>query len=445
MILAVLGALHAHAATISGYGNPELGGGLGGIGSPFVFGLAQTPTLARPGSAQVGLDVAALYSRYDYTLDKQEEVVSEGTSAVPFLAGAVPIGRFGLGAAVFAPWARGGSSDPKGPQRFHSIEGAFTGIEADLCAAWSPHDAWTLGAAARVVNVTLDSHRAIDTGAMLNGMLGDEAGVPVGDPFLEGTQSLVGLSGWAPAWALGVHFAPAGGPTIDAAFRSTVDTTVEGTVQLVPSNDLDVYLEGDVAVNFVFPAEALLAVRVPVGPHFVGAELGWIGWSSLAEVDSELSGLAVRSDDNALQSVLSSYGMSQDDYIAGLGTQSSQTGMQDILTGGLWGELAVGERVVLRPGLWYSPTAVPDDYVHPGNADFQGLDLRLAAAWQANEHWSLFGSADYWIFAPRDIDDSVYSLSAPADSGRVLPPGNGVYALDVARLGAGVLYHAAAW
>jgi len=441
--LALLGA--AAAATLSGYGAPELGGALGGIGSPFVFGLAQSPALARPGSAQAGLDVAALYSRYAYTLDQREEVVSEGTSAVPFLAGALPTGRFGLGAAVFAPWARGGSSDPEGPQRFHSIEGAFTGIESDLCAAWSPHDAFTVGAAARVVHVSLDSTRAVDTGAMLNGMLGDDAGVPVGDPFLEGTQSLVGLSGWAPAWALGVHLAPRGGTTIDAAFRSAVDTTVAGSVSLVPSNDLEVYLDGDVAVNFVFPAEALLAVRVPLGPHFVGAELGWIGWSSLAAVDSELSGLAVRSDDSALQSILSSYGMSQADYIDGLGTQSSQTGMQDIVTGGLWGEIALGERFLLRPGLWYSPAAVPDDYVHPGNADFASLDLRLAGAWRASEHWSLVGSVDYWLSSSRDIDGSVHSLAAPADSGRVLPPGNGRYALDVARLGAGVLYHAAAW
>ncbi len=443
MILLLLGV--APAATLSGYGAPELGGGFGGIGSPFVFGLAQTPTMARPPSAQVGLDIAAMYSRYAYTLDKQEEVVSEGTSAVPFLAGAAPIGRFGLGAAVFAPWARGGSSDPDGPQRFHSIEGAFTGIEGDLCAAWSPHDAWTIGAAGRVVNVTLDSHRAIDTGAMLNGMLGDEAGVPVGDPFLEGTQSLVGLSGWAPAWALGVRFAPRGGPTVDAAFRSAVDTTVEGTVQLHPSNDLEVYLEGDVAVNFVFPAEALLAVRVPAGPHSLGAEVGWIGWSSLSNVDSELSGLAVRSDDNALQSVLSSYGMSQADYVDGLGAQSSQTGMQDIVVGGLWGEFALGERVLLRPGAWYSPAALPDDYVHPGNADFASLDVRLAAAWRASEHWSLVGSVDYWVSGRRDIDESVFSLAAPASSGRVLPPGDGVYALDVARVGGGVLYHAAAW
>ena len=96
--------------------------------------------------------------------------------------------------------------------------------------------------------------------------------------------------------------------------------------------------------------------------------------------------------------------------------------------------ISVSEWVV-RTGVFYSPSTLPAEAMHASIVDFAVLDLRLAAAFTPAEWLTAAVSADYYVIPDRDITNSSLSLSNGADSGRVLPSGNGLYSMNAARVG----------
>ncbi len=442
LVAALLAARPARAYSPAGYGVPEVGGPLAGLAERGPLGLAYGPGAAAPpyrgGSASLGLDVGWLYNALRYRLDAYDGQgeASRGVAAVPWLGATAGRGRVGLGFTVLAPLARGGGGgDPEGLARFYGIEGKLLVLEEDACLGAVPGGPWRLGLALRTAQMRVSSTKAVDTGALVHAMAGDVAADLVGDPFLEGTQELEGHRGHGFGWAFSAHFEPERGPALHLALRSPIRVVLRGPVDLVPSNDLALELAGRVRTPMTLPAEVYLSGVVPLGERRLVLDLAWTGWSSLRSYESDVSDLRVLSDDPLMAGLLDDYGITEAEFLDEVSGATTVTGMRDTWWGGGSAVLPVGERGELRPGLWGSTAAVPDELAHPSNLDFAALDLRLAGAWRPRWWVDLGGGLDVFWSPTRRVTDSLHDLADPTPPGTTIPSGNGVYHLFMARAG----------
>lgn len=442
----------AAASTMSGIGIPAAGGAFSHPTEEGVLGLAYSPAAARPDRAEVMLDVGVLQNRYAFTLDGEETVVSQGISPVPFLAGAVPLGPVGLGLVAYVPYGRGGAPyDADGPQRYHTISGAVRGAELDLSASahlrtfeaegGPPLVVVDIGAGPRVMAFSQSGTKAFDTGALLYGMLGPDAGVELQDPFLEGTQSTSDGRDIALGWAVGGRVEIGATPTEEGRvtltldYRSAIATALDADMRLQPSNDLTMVIEGDVTTHITTPASADLGARIRAGRSTVLLQLGWIGWSSFETITTDVHDLTITSPDPLMESVIEGYGLTEAEFLASLSSVTTTLGMQDTLSAGVAWDADIGDQFGGRVGLGYSQGAVPDENVHPGNCDFDTWDLALGGRWEASERlWLAFGG-DLYLAGDRVITNSALALTNDPSTGMVYPSGNGRYALTAARIG----------
>ncbi|MFZ5477998.1 MAG: hypothetical protein ACOZNI_14585 [Myxococcota bacterium] len=428
----------AAAYTPAGYGVPEPCGALAGPAEDGALGMCHNPAAAHPERDEWLLDVAVLASALQYRLDwTGETVASSGASPVPGLAFAVPAGPVGFGFAFLPLYVRGGGEPAAAdaPQRFYSYEGSIRVLAGDLSVAVAPHPAWTVGASLRVAQGEVRSRRAIDAGALVAGIAGPDAGVPVGDPFLEGTQSLLGLQGVGFGGAVGARWSPERGPTVALAVHAPLRLTLEGPLSLVPSNYLEMELTGTVATTMVFPPAVFLAVAVPVGAARVGADVSWIGWSSMERYSASLDGVRITSDDATMQSLFDAYGVTEAEFLASAEDAITVTGMRDVVNAGVSARAPLGRVVEVGGGVWVLPAAVPDETVHPANLDFASLDLRGTVAWNPSERVTLGLGVDLYPSADRAIEDSAHDWVSPGEGGSALPSGEGLYELFLARAG----------
>ena len=88
----------------------------------------------------------------------------------------------------------------------------------------------------------------------------------------------------------------------------------------------------------------------------------------------------------------------------------------------------------------YSSRAVPDEWVHPANIDFESIDTRVGAGLRTSVGVDIGFSAG-WLFTPqRTITTSAASYLADPDEGPVYPSGNGTYSLRLFSAGLNVVY-----
>ena len=113
--------------------------------------------------------------------------------------------------------------------------------------------------------------------------------------------------------------------------------------------------------------------------------------------------------------------------------------MQNILTGGLRVSWEARPNLTTLAAVHYSPGAIIEEYVSPGNIDFEGMDYRLGALWRPNESWELGASLDIWVMNDRNITTSIADVynEAPLPN---TPNANGNYGLAMQRLGLSTLY-----
>lgn len=422
----------AAAAGLSGLAVPEPLGGFAGPTAGGALGLSTNPASSRPDQAEIAVDLGLMATRLRYQLDGHEPTESRGLTPIPSLAAALPLGPAGLGVAVFVPQARGGDAPPEdSPARLYAGESLIMLVETDLSGsvALGP---LTLGGAFRLGQARIGSALKYDTGVLLDDILGPEAEVPFQDPFLEGTEAYE-MRGAVLGGAVGLRLRPQRGPDLDLAFRSSLRGTLNGTFSLRPSDDLAVQVEGDASLPVRWPAEVLAAGRWTFGAWRPGAELSFSGWSSMTRLETTLSDLRLSSSDPLFQALLDSYELTEAEFLDGIGAVPIQTGLSDILAGGVWVDW-LGEGMQARAGAWISPAAIPDAYMNPGNADFGTLDLRLGGARRLGP--VLLGATlDAFIGPTRVVTESAYSQHAGVDSGVALPPATGTYALSALRLG----------
>lgn len=438
----------AHASALAGFGVPVTGGGLVAGWEQGPAGVVVNPAAAWAPDAELLLDVGAMQTTYHFRLEGEREQPATGTSPVPFLAGTVPVGPVGVGLGVFAPYARGGAgSDPEGPQRYHSVVGNLLVAEADLAVATHlefgrdrPLFDVEVGGALRGARMTMRSERSFDTGALLYGMLGPEAGVPLQDPLLEGTLALEGLRGTTFGAATGLRVTVAERVTLAFGYRSSLRMRLRGPVTLVPSKDLQMVVEGDVRTELVLPAEGTLSTRVDLGRGALLGEVALLGWSSMRQIRSGIDELTISSPDPLMQGILEGYGLDEAEFLGSLGEMVTTTGMQDVWVVGAGGEVQPGGGWTLRGYLQHAGAAVPLPNVHPGNVDWATWDVRGVARWDLGPRVSLALSGDLLLAPSRRVEDSPYALTNDPATGMVFPSADGEYAFAGGRAGLTLLY-----
>jgi long-subunit fatty acid transport protein len=436
MLLLVAGA---QAFTGAGFGVPEVGGGFAGPYADGPLGLPTVAAAAHPDSIEVAVDAAAMSTRLYYDLDiaPGNVVDNSSTAIVPFLAAAIPLGDFGIGISGYVPMARGGKpGPPDAPQRFHSVSGGYQMLEADLALAWQAHEDWTFGISGRVGRLAVRSSKAMDAGAILRGILGEEAGVPLGDPLREGFQDLPPQSAAAFGGSISFRYAPEDGPKVALSFRTPMKAVLRGSVTVVPSNDLNLVLSGSITTTMWQPYYLFGALELPTPYLSFILDLAWIGWSNLGSYPTEVSGLVIESPDSVMQGILESYGVNEGEFLDAVGGAESVSNMQDSYGVGLIGVLPLfDDQLEVRAATYYNSGAVPESHAHPGNLDFAAVNLRGAVAWTPFRQLTLGVAGDYYYNFPHDITDSLHSITDPTSSGSMLPSGNGFYALGMSRLG----------
>ncbi|MBX2802422.1 MAG: outer membrane protein transport protein [Myxococcales bacterium] len=432
--LALLSPVATHAAGVGGSGVPSAGGGFAGPADPGARGLFHNPAAALTGdSPELLVDVGFFAQDLDVTV-LGIGVPQRTLDLIPHPSGsiAVPLGPVGLGVALHSPYSRGGDEDPNGPYRFYSIGSTLQLVETDVSAAVRVHDRLILGAGLRLGLFQFRSDSALDAGALLNDTLAPNPPLPVGDPLLEGQQRVGPMSGMSASWLVGAVVNLPADVKVSAAFRPKWVIPVTGPVELEPANDLNTFVAGEATVRMPFPASFMLAGSVPVGRVTLLPEVEYVGWSGASEIGLTISDLSLTSSDPLFDGVLQLSGLAEADFLASAeGDDPRLIGWHDILVPGMQVHWDTTELLDLRGGVWYGPTAVPDEVVNPGNVDFETITLRLAAAVQPHPVVRVAGVVESFISPER----SVSGLPAPDV---VLPSPDGTYDLDLWRFGATV-------
>lgn len=421
----------AWAAGVSGSGVPGSGGGFAGATEAGALGAIYSPgAVATGGRPELLVDLGAFWQDLTFDIDDIGEI-QHSAEWIPQPSGAIaiPLGRFGVGAALQGPYVRGGDDDPEGPYRFVSFDSTLQLIEADVLVGYRPHERITLGLGLRTGQVTYLSYKAVDTGDFLNDSLTVEPPLPVGDPLLEGQQRVGALSGFGVSWAASVGVRLPADVEAHLSFRPGWRVGVSGPVVQEPSNTLNTVISGNAEVELGFPSHLILAGRIPVGRFTFIPEVEHIGWKRTSTAQLTLSDLTLESSDPLFDGILSSSGLAEADFLTSSeGTSEVPLSWRDVVNPGLQLQWEPSPKAALRTGLWYTPTAVPDAVATASNIDFGATIVRLAGAWQPASPLRVALSAEKFFSPLRTITDSV-SVDPP-----VVPSGNGTYDLDLWRL-----------
>ncbi len=356
---------------------------------------------------------------------------------LPYIAAAVPLGPVGLGLNGGLPYARSGSSEAVGPQRFHTIVGRLMMMELDLSLAWQATPWLTLGLAARGGQTRYRSLVAVDSGAMINEILGERV-APLGDPLLEGVRSVPEAWGWAWGWTAGARLAWDSGLAFAGGYRSPTRTTIHGQLELVPSNDLNMALEGELTGTFAFPPEVFVAAAIPMGPAELDIEGGWIGWSSMETVHQQADDVTIVSDDPVTAALLASYGLDDPALLGSIESEGAY-GLGDMLHAAVAARFPVAPRWSMLTGVYGAQPAMATEYLAPGNFDYATIDGRVVACWRPYERATMALAGDWIHYFPRHVDDSVYAWDNGPGEGPALPNAEGAYWFRMFRVGLTVM------
>jgi long-subunit fatty acid transport protein len=422
------------ASSPAGLGVPNHGGAFGGPTQPGVYGLTATPTAALSEAPELLVDLALIRSYFGVQLDGQEMVDRRGLSPLPYFAYTMPLGkRFGLGLQLGLPFARTGDSAEDGPFRMWSISGGILLLEPRLSVAWRATDKWSFGTGLRVAFSQFTNRVAMDTGAAMYQLLGEPAEELIGDPLLEGERIIADGRGRGLGFSLGARYAPVERVVFVASYHSSLSTPLTGVLEVIPSKDLNLLIRADLIGQWRYPQEFHAGLSVPVGPIDVHANAEYIGWGSTTSTLATLNDAYVVSDDPLLSSILNAYGLDDPAALGSIET-SSESGMQNILTGGVHLSWQADAQWMFLLGASYTPGAIRDAWISPSNIDMDGMDYRVGTKWTPTEALEFGLSLDVWSMFPRNITNSNADPKNPTGLPNT-PSANGKYELAMQRLG----------
>ena len=411
----------AHAAGVAGTAVSGTGGGFSGPAEVGALGVFTNPAAAATGSApELLIDFGMFRQALSMELDAWEApAAAVYYPAQPSASLAIPIGKLGIGAAFQVPYTRGGENDPTHPIRYFSLRSTLRLVEGDVMASYRVHPNVVLGAGLRIGQLTYQSDKATDTGVSINEAFDIEPPFPEGDPFLQGEQRVGPLTGIGLSWVAGATVRLPAGAEVHLAFRPPWRVWSRGGIEQEPSVDLNAAILGNAAVRLSFPMVATLAGRIPVGPVSLIPEIEYVGWRAAGRSTSDISDFTIASPDPLFDGLLVNAGLSEADFLSGSeGINEIDLGWRDVINPGLAAQWQPTTNTALRGGIWYAPTAMPDEVVTPSNVDFATVTLRAAGAWQPVSVARLGLTFDYLHSPERRV------VTGPGTGG--LPSGSGV-------------------
>lgn len=435
------GVAHARG-TISGWGVPQYGGAFAGAGEPGVHGMPFNPASASVTGVELGAEVTGFFTQYSSQLEGAAERSDDGFRAAPFLALAAEVPRLdwvGIGASLGAPFVRAAEGvPPQSPRRFHGLRGSLMIVELDAVVAVEPWDGVEVGAGVVHQWLSAESKAALNTGALMVELFGDDMAPLVEEPLFEGTVEVKDASGRGRAGTVGARITAIDGWTLAAAYRTESRIPMKAGLELIPSNSFNLSLESGVEGELVTPPEIHLMVARGGGPVRVALEGQWIGWSRTASSEFDLVAPELGSPDATMEAILVGYGLT-DLSLLGHTQTDRNVGYEDTRGGGIRLDYEAG-RAVWMARSFYSTHATPDGWVHPGNLDFASLDNRLGVRVRAGGGLELGLSAAWYYFPERVVTSSKASFTTDPDDGPVLPSGNGEYRLKLHTAGLSAVY-----
>ncbi len=441
LALAPVGAAHARG-TASGLGVPQYGGAFAGVGESGVHGLPFNPASAAVPGLELGADLTGFLSNYWSRLQGEEAEGGISARGVPFLAAAASIPKvdwLGFGVTFGAPYARAaGEATSTSPQRFHGLSGGLWVLSLDATAAIEPVPGIQLGGGVAFQNLTGDSRYALDTGAVLTELFGEDMEPLIGEPWLEGEVDITKVEGQGKGGIVGARVTAIEGWTLAGSYRTVTRFPMTADLDLLPSNEFTLLLESDIEGEMVMPPEAHGMVARDMGRFRLAAEGQWIGWSHAASTSFELVNPELGSRDAVMEAVLVGYGLTD---VSDLGrTQMDRNvGYVDTYGGGLRLDMDAGKTEWMVRS-FYSSRATPDAWVHPGNLDFASLDNRVGVTLRTDVGLDV-GLSLGWYYVPDLVNlNSKASFLADPEEGPVMPSGNGLYTLDLYSAGVNLVY-----
>ena len=428
----------ALASSTAGMGISPLGGGLAGLTEPGVLGLVMNPAAARSQSIEGAIDVGLSLYSMNAQLEGSAAVQTSDAAPLPYIGITIPLYDFGVGLYAMTPYGGGISLPEDSPHRFHVITSKSFLLEAGLSVAYQPVEWMKAGASFRVGRGSLSKRAAINTASLVNSKTDLSPPLDTEDPLFMGEQDL-DLSGTGMGYGLGFSFYLPEQYELHLAYRSPMKVPLSGPITLLPSDDLSISVDGQAEGAIQYAREFELGLVVPAGDLRIALSGGYVDWSPLAVLDVTVGDLKLSSNDQTAEALIVESGLNDSGLLDTELEIKNDLGHHGTLHGGVAVGVPIGQRWLIRPGVFYAPTTLPDSSFHASIADFTSIDLRLSTAYSPTDWLTLGVSVDHFIIPDRDIKTSSLSLDNPSHSGRVLPSANGLYEMDATRVGLTVI------
>jgi long-subunit fatty acid transport protein len=410
------------------------------------------------------------------------EETFRSTAVVPFLGASSDFGVDGLGVglAVLVPSGRGASSTAQdGPNRYAIREGMILAPRVSLGAAYQVKDLVAFGLSGSVVRSSFYADSDVSTYPDVAEFARDALGgtLPpefqdawIEDPNYGATLVLGGaekggghgsLTDTALTFGGGIYLTPLDGKLgISLAWNQGVKLTNTGTSTFAfgcpPTFDNTARSAAEDAglCDAVVPAETTVSYQLPSRLH-VGVALlpvdrvrlelmgAWVGWGVFDDYDVTLT---VNPDD-----IDSPLGAGAAGQVATLLSQERKQarGARDTFWVGLDGKVDLSELVLVGARATFDRSALPTSYVSGNNLDADTMLLQALTQLRPSPKVGIGLSYTYALSGAREVTDSVFSqdlaranatnpdyyVTTPAVNRTFYPTANGMYALDVHRLG----------
>lgn len=301
-----------------------------------------------------------------------------------FYAVAVPHEDVRLGLGINAPFGLGTDYPSDWVGRYHTLKSSFTSVNLNPVLAYKAADWLTLAGGLQVQWSEAELVNAVDFGT-----IGSLAGVPGAVPTEQDGRASVKGDGWGFGYNLGVLAEPRPGTRLGLAYRSSIDTTLEGDARFrlddagigaAVRETSGAFRNVDVETDIELPAMASIGVHQAIGERFaVMAEAQWTGWSSFDELVVDF--------DNA----------DQPDSV----NQFDWDDAWFLAVGGSW---QPSDRLKLRLGAAYDQTPTSNRLRTPGIPDADRWWLAAGLGWQLAERLSLDLAYSYIYFDGAEVD-----------------------------------------
>ena len=300
-----------------------------------------------------------------------------------FYAVAVPHDDFRFGLGINAPFGLGTEYPTGWVGRYHTLESSFSSINVNPVLAYKATDWLTVAGGLQLQWSEAELVNAVDFGS-----IGGIADIPGAAPTTQDGRATVKGDGWGFGYNLGVLAEPRPGTRLGLAYRSAIETTLDGDARFrlddagigaAIRDSTGAFTNVDVETEVELPPMLSFGIHQAIGERFaVMAEAQWTGWSTFDELVIEF--------DNA----------AQPDSV----TQFDWDDAWFVAVGGTWQPT---DRLTLRLGGAYDQTPTSNRYRTPRIPDADRWWLAAGLGWQLRESLSLDLAYSYIYFDEAEI------------------------------------------